>query len=57
MLQGIHDIDSLSNQRVKDARALREKKHRREAGKFLAEGLRIRWHRRWPRRRKAQAAT
>jgi TrmH family RNA methyltransferase len=41
MLQGIHDIDSLSNQRVKDARSLREKKHRREAGKFLAEGLRI----------------
>jgi TrmH family RNA methyltransferase len=41
MLQGIHDIDSLSNQRVKDARALREKKYRREAGKFLAEGLRI----------------
>lgn len=41
MLQGIIDIDSLSNQRVKDARALREKKHRRAAGRFLAEGLRI----------------
>lgn len=41
MLQGILDIDSLANQRVKDARALREKKHRRAAGQFLAEGLRI----------------
>jgi RNA methyltransferase, TrmH family len=41
MLQGIHDIDSLANQRVKGARALREKKHRRGSGRFLAEGLRI----------------
>ncbi len=41
MLHGILDIDSLANQRVKDARSLREKKFRRIAGRFLAEGLRI----------------
>lgn len=41
MLQGIIDIDSPANQRVKDARSLREKKHRRTVGRFLAEGLRI----------------
>ena len=41
MLQGIHDIDSPANARVKAARALREKKHRKAAGRFLAEGLRI----------------
>jgi RNA methyltransferase, TrmH family len=34
-------IESLTNPKVKAARALREKKHRREAGLFLAEGLRI----------------
>ena len=34
-------ITSATNQAVKDARALREKKHRRGSGLFLAEGLRI----------------
>jgi RNA methyltransferase, TrmH family len=34
-------ITSATNQTVKDARALREKKHRRGSGLFLAEGLRI----------------
>jgi TrmH family RNA methyltransferase len=34
-------IESLTNPRVKAARTLREKKHRKAAGLFLAEGLRI----------------
>jgi TrmH family RNA methyltransferase len=34
-------ITAFSNPLVKQARALREKRHRREAGQFLAEGLRI----------------
>ncbi len=34
-------IESLSNPLVKRMRLLREKRHRREAGLFLAEGLRI----------------
>jgi RNA methyltransferase, TrmH family len=38
---GFHDITSVGNDRVKAARGLREKKHRRESGLFLAEGLRI----------------
>ena len=41
MLQGLIDIDSPANPRVKAARALRDKKHRRASGRFLAEGLRI----------------
>ena len=34
-------ITGYSNPTVKDLRALREKKHRKAAGKFLAEGLRL----------------
>ena len=34
-------ITGFSNPTVKDLRALREKKHRKAAGKFLAEGLRL----------------
>ena len=34
-------ITGFSNPRVKAARALRDKKHRRQAGRFLAEGLRL----------------
>ena len=34
-------ITGYSNQTVKDLRGLREKKHRKAAGKFLAEGLRL----------------
>ena len=34
-------IESLSNPLVKRMRLLREKRHRREEGLFLAEGLRI----------------
>ena len=34
-------ITAFSNPLVKHARGLREKRHRREAGQFLAEGLRI----------------
>jgi RNA methyltransferase, TrmH family len=37
----IRSIESLTNPLVKEARALREKKHRRGSGLFLAEGLRI----------------
>lgn len=35
------EITGFSNPRVKALRALREKKHRKAAGKFLAEGLRL----------------
>lgn len=35
------DITAYSNPIVKSARLLREKRHRREQGRFLAEGLRI----------------
>ena len=35
------EITAFSNPLVKSARNLREKRHRREQGKFLAEGLRI----------------
>jgi RNA methyltransferase, TrmH family len=35
------EITGFSNPLVKDVRALREKKHRKASGKFLAEGLRI----------------
>jgi TrmH family RNA methyltransferase len=35
------EITAFSNPLVKRARSLREKKHRREEGRFLAEGLRI----------------
>ena len=34
-------ITGYSNQAVKELRSLREKKHRKAAGKFLAEGLRL----------------
>ena len=34
-------ITGFSNPTVKFLRSLREKKHRKEAGKFLAEGLRL----------------
>ena len=34
-------ITGFSNPTVKALRALREKKHRKAAGKFLAEGLRL----------------
>ena len=34
-------ITGFSNPTVKATRALREKKHRRREGKFLAEGLRL----------------
>ena len=34
-------ITGFSNPTVKSLRALREKKHRKAAGKFLAEGLRL----------------
>ena len=34
-------ITGYSNQTVKELRSLREKKHRKAAGKFLAEGLRL----------------
>ena len=34
-------ITAFSNPIVKQARGLREKKHRRAEGRFLAEGLRI----------------
>jgi RNA methyltransferase, TrmH family len=37
----IRIIESLTNPAIKAARALREKKHRRGSGLFLAEGLRI----------------
>ena len=36
-----NEITSFSNPLVKRARSLRDKKHRREEGRFLAEGLRI----------------
>lgn len=35
------EITGFSNALLKEVRALREKKHRKRAGKFLAEGLRI----------------
>ena len=35
------EITAFSNPLVKQVRALREKRHRRESGQFLAEGLRI----------------
>lgn len=35
------EITGFSNPLLKDVRALREKKHRKRAGQFLAEGLRI----------------
>nr|MBA3897504.1 RNA methyltransferase [Sphingomonadaceae bacterium] len=35
------EITGFSNPLVKQVRALRDKKHRRASGKFLAEGLRI----------------
>jgi TrmH family RNA methyltransferase len=35
------EITAFSNPLVKDVRALRDKKHRRDAGLFIAEGLRI----------------
>src|SRR5688572_32702226 len=34
-------VTAFSNSAVKAARALRDKKHRRREGRFLAEGLRI----------------
>ena len=34
-------ITAFSNPLIKQVRALREKRHRRESGQFLAEGLRI----------------
>ena len=34
-------VTAFSNPLVKQARALRDKKHRRREGRFLAEGLRI----------------
>ena len=34
-------ITGFSNPTVKSLRALREKKHRKAAGRFLAEGLRL----------------
>ena len=37
----VSEVTSFSNPLVKQARGLREKKHRREEGLFLAEGLRI----------------
>lgn len=37
----IHDVTSLANPAVKAARTLHEKRHRKAAGLFLAEGLRI----------------
>ena len=37
----IHEIAGFSNPLVKQVRALRDKKARRETGRFLAEGLRI----------------
>ena len=38
---GRRTITGFSNPTVKDLRALRDKKHRRREGKFLAEGLRL----------------
>jgi TrmH family RNA methyltransferase len=35
------EITAFSNPLIKDVRALRDKKHRRESGLFMAEGLRI----------------
>ncbi len=40
-LPPLRRIDSAANPTVKAARALRDKKHRRASGAFLAEGLRI----------------
>ena len=37
----VRQITAFSNPLVKQVRALREKKHRREEGRFIAEGLRI----------------
>lgn len=37
----VREITGFSNPLVKQVRALRDKKHRRETGQFLAEGLRI----------------
>ena len=37
----VREVTSFANPLVKQARGLREKKHRREEGLFLAEGLRI----------------
>ena len=37
----VRQITAFSNPLVKQVRSLREKKHRREEGRFIAEGLRI----------------
>ena len=37
----VRQITAFSNPLIKDVRALRDKKHRRETGLFMAEGLRI----------------
>ena len=37
----VREVTAFSNPLVKQARGLREKKHRRAEGLFLAEGLRI----------------
>ena len=38
---GRRQITGFSNPTVKALRALRDKKHRKASGKFLAEGLRL----------------